>query len=221
MPVIKGSSYNVSLLAVLIGNALLFVIFTFGDGHLPTEWSDTFARLRTMAPAGLGLILVGVLNSQLGPNTKARIIFTRWRHPLPGSRAFSEFAPADPRIDMAALEGKLGPFPTAPLDQNRTWYGLYRSVENDPFVLGIHKDYLFFRDYGVGAVVMFIVLSPIAAWLAVHWQSAAIYALLLALQAVLVVRAARERGERFVTTVLAIVASGRPSTDTRKSPGKR
>jgi hypothetical protein len=107
------------------------------------------------------------------------------------------------------------------MDQNRAWYRLYKSVENDPVVLGIHKDYLFFRDYGVGAVIMFITLSPIASWLTIHWQSAAIYAVVLALQMVLVVRAARERGTRFVTTVLAIVASGNASTDPQKASGKR
>jgi len=208
MPAIKGTGYNVSMLAVFIANALLFVMFAFGGARLPAEWSDAFSRVRTMVPAGLGLILVGVLNSQLGPNIKARIIFTRWHDPLPGSRAFSELAPADPRIDLIALEGKLGKFPTEPMDQNRTWYRLYKSVGNDPIVLGIHKDYLFFRDYGVGAVAMFIALSPIAVYLTVHWQSAAIYILLLALQMVFVVRAARERGARFVTTVLAIVSSG-------------
>jgi hypothetical protein len=207
MSAIKGTSYNLSLLAVLIANALLFVAFAFGVDHLPAEWPEAFARLRNMLPAGLGLILVGVLNSQLSPNAKARIIFARWQHPLPGTRAFSELADGDPRIDVAALAQKFGPLPISPIDQNRIWYKLYKRVDSQPSVLGIHKDYLFFRDYGVGALAIFLTLSPASMWLASHWQPVALYAFILVLQMVLVMRAARERGVRLVTTVLAIAAS--------------
>lgn len=160
-----------------------------------------------MWPAGVGLILVGVLNSQISPETKARIIFGRYKNPLPGARAFTDLGPADARVDMVKLDKQYGPLPTDPVEQNKTWYGLYKTVKNENSVLGIHRDYLFFRDYGVAAVAMLIILSTMAFILADHWQPIAMYAIIMAIQALLVVRAARDRGRRFVTTVLAVVAT--------------
>lgn len=207
MPLIKGHAYHAALLAIFLANVLACIAIAFGDGYLPTGWAEATSRWQSIAPAGLGFVLVGVLNSQLSPDTKARIIFARYRNPLPGARAFTELGPADPRVDMAKLEQKLGPLPIEPVEQNRTWYGLYRSIRDEATVLGIHRDYLFYRDYGSAAVIMLFLLSAGALCFADHWQPIALYAVLLVIQAALAVRAARDRGRRFVTTVLAIKAA--------------
>jgi len=35
--------------------------------------------------AGIGIALTSVLNAQLSPEAKARVVFLRWRDPFPGS----------------------------------------------------------------------------------------------------------------------------------------
>jgi hypothetical protein len=51
---------------------------------------------------------------------KARLVFLRWRHALPGHRAFSKYAVRDPRIDVSSLE-KLhgGSLSVDPVEQNQ------------------------------------------------------------------------------------------------------
>jgi len=91
----------------------------------------------------VGIALTGVLNAQLSAEAKARIVFLRWRDPLPGSEAFTKHALSDPRIDMAALKATLGPLPVAPREQNALWYKLYKTVGSEPAVSQVHRAFLF------------------------------------------------------------------------------
>ena len=50
-----------------------------------------------------------------------------------------------------------GALPVDPVDQNRAWYRLYKTMENDPPVRQVHKDFLLLRDY-TGLCAVFIVL---------------------------------------------------------------
>jgi hypothetical protein len=207
MPLIKGPTYHARLAAFFFFNALVFVALVFGDGSLPANWAEVTSPWKAALPAGMGMVLVGILNSQLSPETKAKMVFLRWTHALPGHRAFSTLGPADPRVDMARLEAKLGTLPCSPSAQNDTWYRLYRAVRDEPVVLGVHGDFLLFRDGAAAAWCMAVLLSPAAFWLAEHALPAAAYTLALLAQAVLTTRAARDRGERLVATVLALAAS--------------
>jgi len=208
MPLIKGPTYQARLAAFFLVNALVFVALVFGDGSLPTNWAEVISPWKATLPAGMGMVLVGIFSCQLSADMKAKIVFRRRKHALPGHRAFSELGPADPRVDMARLEAKLGTLPTALKAQNDTWYGLYHAMRDEPVILGLHGDFLLFRDCAAAAWCMLVLLSPAAFWLAEHWPPAALYALALLAQAMLATRAARDRGERFVTTVLAFAASG-------------
>src|SRR5262245_40187581 len=85
-----------------------------------------------LIPVGFALVAATVLNGLLNADLKARLVFLRWRHALPGHRAFSKYALSDPRIDPSALEKvNGGSLPTDPIEQNRAWYRLYRASEND------------------------------------------------------------------------------------------
>jgi len=152
---------------------------------------------------GLSVVLVGILNSQLTPTGKAKLVFLRLRNALPGHRAFTELGPADPRVDMEKLEARLGSLPSNPAEQNKVWYRLYRAVEDQPLVLAIHRDFLLYRDFAAAAMVMAVFFPVACFWFADHWQPVALYAVAMLCQAALVVRAAWDRGNRFVTTVLA------------------
>lgn len=203
MPVIKGHTYNASLAGFYLANFLVFIAIAFGDGSLPDNWKEVTSQWTSMIPVGLGIGLVGILNSQLTPTGKARLVFLRFRNALPGHRAFTELGPADPRVDMEDLRAMLGSLPSDPAEQNKVWYRLYRAVEDQPLVLAIHRDFLLFRDFAAGAMVMAVLFPVACVWFADHWQPAAIYAVVMLFQATLIVRAAWDRGNRFVTTVLA------------------
>lgn len=173
------------------------------------DWNSVIGSLTRSYPAGLALILVGIINAQLSADAKARVIFTRWRDPLPGSRAFSIYMHRDPRTDVAHLSALFAPFPTDPKQQNARWYALYKSVDKDPSVVQVHREFLFARDYGCLALLMLLALAPLA-FVATPSRTIAIaYSVALLVQFLLVSRAARHHGERFVTTVLALKAAGR------------
>lgn len=106
-----------------------------------------FRDAQNLLPVGVALIVATVLNGVLSADAKARLVFLRWQHALPGHRAFSVHAVRDPRIDISALDKAHGsPLPVDPAEQNRVWYRMYRSVENDPAVRQAHRDYLMLRD---------------------------------------------------------------------------
>jgi hypothetical protein len=72
------------------------------------------AALLSIAP-----MAVLLLNSLLPAHWKARLVFWRWNHVLPGHRAFSYHATRDSRIDIAKLKKNVGAFPDAPNEPPR------------------------------------------------------------------------------------------------------
>jgi len=78
---------------------------------------------QNLIPVGLALVVATVLNGLVSADMKARLVFLRWRHALPGHRAFTNYAVRDPRIDVSVLE-KLqgGPLPVDP--PSRTGHGI-------------------------------------------------------------------------------------------------
>lgn len=57
-------------------------------------------KAANVLPLRLAIIVATAINGLLSPDAKAKLVFLRWHHALPGHRAFSELAPKDPRIDM-------------------------------------------------------------------------------------------------------------------------
>lgn len=149
------------------------------------------------------MITVGVLNAFFSAHAKARFVFLRWHDPLPASRAFSHFAKVDSRVDIDNLKAKIGAFPKSPRRQNSKWYSLYKATEDAPAVRDAHKNFLLTRDYAVFALLLCLVLAPLAVKQFSSLTMALSYSGFLIIQVVLVVRAARVHGYRFVTTVLA------------------
>lgn len=171
-----------------------------GVDVLVKEW-------QSLIPAGLGVVISGILNEQLDEKTKARLVFWRWADPLPGGDAFTVHMLADPRIDVDALKKKFGPFPETRREQNARWYGMYRSIENDPSVVQAHRNYLFARDYAGISVLLIVVFGSIGFWQIPSLRTAALYLLALIVQYLVVRQAAKNNGIRFVTTVLALKAA--------------
>lgn len=161
-----------------------------------------------------------LLSSLLPSNFKATLVFWRWQHPLPGARAFSVHAPADPRIAMDRLRKNIGEFPQDPQGQNSRWYALYREVQAEPSVHDSHGNFLLFRDLAAVSLLLAIVLPwPLLGFGFAPGLTAGIAAALFC-QYLLAAQAGRVAGVRMVRNVLALHASLKPAARTRTTKAK-
>lgn len=203
------------LVATLVLDVLVLLVIAFNtaiDDLTPTKVAVIRASLTTLLP-----IPALILSSLISSDHKAILVFWRRQHPLPGARAFSVHAPADPRIDLEKLKKNVGEFPSAEREQNSKWYGLYKQVDSDPSVVDSHKNYLLFRDIAA----MSLLLVP-AVPLAMYFSGVDSTRMLVSAawflgQYLIAAFAARTTGIRFVQNVLAVhasrkVAGSRPAT---------
>ena len=131
-------------------------------------------------------------------------MFWRLKDALPGHRAFTEHAEADPRIDMAALKKKIGEFPQSPRDQNTCWYRLFQKHQSNVIVGDAHKRFLLFRDSS-SLTLLILVIAGVAATLS--GVPLALQATLiggLAAQFLWLALSARNTGIRLVQNILAL-----------------
>ncbi|MEI9992070.1 MAG: hypothetical protein WDM86_18790 [Rhizomicrobium sp.] len=196
-----------SLFAVLALNAAAFYLVEHAMAITVGDWIALATGWMSALPAGVGVVLTGILNAQIGDELKARMVFLRWRFPYPGSEAFSRYGPRDPRVDMAALSTAFGPLPTERKEQNALWYRLYRTIASHPVIEHVHRKFLFARDYSFISLILVVILGAAAA-VTMPIKTAAIYVIVLVLQWALATRAANVSGHRFVTTVLAQKGAG-------------
>lgn len=210
---------KIALFTVLVVNLAVFYLAVQTDAIFVGDWTHLTKGFIQGLPAGLGLMVIGIVNAQFSSEDKARIVFLRWNNALPGCEAFTKHAPRDPRIDLEALKRQYGPLPTDPAAQNKLWYKIYKSVESKPPVLQAHREFLFARDYTCLALMIFILLSVCAFIWIPSIKTALIYSTLLIIQLILAMRAARHNGFRFVTNVLAIKAATGRRTNKSNSEG--
>lgn len=190
------------LAALFLINAIVFVAVLKLPEMIAGEWALLWNDVKEIATGAALPFLIGILNGQVSADNKARLVFLRWRHPLPGSRAFTYFMLKDARVSPAAVEKTVGTLPGHPDDQNRTWFQLYLQVQNRPEVLDVHRQFLFARDYTTFSAMFLCAAVPTGFWL-MRWSEAAGYSVVLVLQYLIAANAGRNYGQRFVTTVLA------------------
>ena len=189
------------LVIVVIANLAMYYV------ALKSLWNiealaSLSSDLEQYAPSALLALVVGVLNSQLSHQMKARLVFLAWKNPLPGCVAFSKVMDSDDRIDPAALRSFADPLPSDPADQNRLWFKWYREFQEEPNIKQVHREYLFARDWTGLSVLLTLVLVPLAFW-QMPGTSALIFLGLMLAQFLLVRWSARNHGYRFVASVLA------------------
>lgn len=204
---LKGQN-SLGLYGLMAANLVVFYGVVQHDAIRAGDWVEAAKHLGEAIPAGLGIALTGVLNAQLSAEAKARIVFLRWRDPLPGSEAFTKHALSDPRVDLAALKASVGNLPVTPKEQNTLWYRMYKSVATEPAVMQVHGAFLFTRDYACLALFALLILG-VAGFVQIPSRRTALgFVAMLAIQFLLARRAARTHGVRFVTTVLALKGAG-------------
>lgn len=181
-------------------NVAVFLWLALGGG-LDASWAHVTAKNGAIA-AGIPLLAI-VLSNILSDQTKARLVFWRLRHPLPGCRVFSALISTDPRIDVPHLKQKVGRFSRESHSQNALWYDLYRNHLADEKVAVAHRIYLLTRDIACISAVLVILLPLSLALYSSSWIVPLRYAGILSLQYILTASSARNYGKRFVLTVLA------------------
>jgi len=88
----------------------------FDSASIEFWWAHVTAKNGIFA-ASIPLAVI-ILAGLLSDINKARLVFWRWRQPLPGTRVFSELILTGSRIDLAAFKKYIGRFPRAPQEQN-------------------------------------------------------------------------------------------------------
>ena len=199
---------NWKLWLIIAANTLFFYGVLISN-HIGIDGlKAVLSEVKTLVPVSIAGIVATVINSLPSSTTKARIVYLRWHDALPGHRAFSVYAPRDPRINMERLARLFkGRLPVGARDQNSEWYKLFRSVENDPKVYSVHRDSLLLRDYTTLSVLFVAIYGLGGFCFFATLGTAALYLLLLLIQFLVVRQAASNCGIRMVTNVLAIKTS--------------
>lgn len=192
------------LWSVIAFNAAIFFLATQWAAIELSGYKAALEEAAKFLPAGLAVIIATAANGLLSSAVKEKLVFLRLKHVLPGHRAFSVHAPADPRIDPARLKKACGnKLPADPEAENRQWYRFHLEMQGLPAVVQVHRDYLLLRDYtglaalflvGLGIADPFVVASP---------KALGLHLAFLVLQFLVVRHAAMTYGVRFVCTVLA------------------
>ncbi len=203
----KNSVYLWSFIGI---NLAVFVSVLVTKGFVGESVEHFWGRVSTkdgIIAAGIPLLAM-VLSGVVGDLNKARLVFWRWRDPLPGCRVFSDLMGKDPRIDVPALKKKLGRLPKEPQAQNALWYRLYKEYRGEITISEAHRVYLLTRDMATIAAVFVVLLTLGVAAVPVRLRILLVYGGGLIGQYLLLASAARNYGTRFVLNVLAEVSQG-------------
>jgi hypothetical protein len=190
------------LVGYMILNWMVFLII-FGSLSVDFENMKNFYRNVTSLFGFLLIPLSVVMEGIMGSDLKHKLVFWRVDNPLPASRAFTEIAPKDSRIDMAKLLLLLSnSLPQNPEKQNSTWYGFYKKYSSKEQVFDAHKCFLLTRDLAaLSFVLMPLSIVAYILWgvpligMAIHLASLAVVLLLTSI-------ACQNYGKRFVANVL-------------------
>lgn len=203
-------SYKRKLWVVAALNFVLFWTVIISNVDLSTF----FASLKGMSIengfiGSITPIVVFVLDALWSPTAKARIVYWRWRHPLPGSRAFTVHLYKEHRADPNCLMQNWGTFPEDPIGQNRLWYRIFEHFNAENRVLEAHRSWLYLRDLTALVFLFLICFGTAAAFTDASWTIYGWYLVALTVQYTVVMIAAHIQGVRFVKQVLVIASQPR------------
>src|SRR6266487_2852396 len=99
---------RLQLWTMIAANAVAFYCVAQWDSISTSGIESLFKHAANLLPVGFTIILTTVANALISSDSKARLVFFRWKHALPGHRAFSKYAQSDPRVDMTRVRRALG-----------------------------------------------------------------------------------------------------------------
>jgi len=197
------------LIAFVIMNAMAFGILLQGLDRevffLESLMKGNIAILGKLVaiPAALALV-IGVLGWAVPKSWKETMIFWRIHNCLPSSRAFSSIALRDPRIDPRRLMAKHGDLPSVPAQQTALWYSMYRKSAGEASVEDAHGAYLRYREMTSLAASLLACFLAASAWAHPSARTLAIGIIVILVEYLLLVLAARHAADHLVANVLAI-----------------
>ena len=208
---------NIKIWLFIAVNSLLFYSVLVSGKIELNGIKEALVNAATLVPAAIAGALATAINALPSSQMKARLVYLRWTNPLPGHRAFTRYAPRDPRIDMDQLKQVLGTIPTDEDEQNRVWYRLYKPIADQPVINAVHLDFLLMRDYTALAAILILLMAPLAAYLIADKRVTGSFIILLGIELLFFGRAAANCGIRMVTNVLAIIAAAPPKAPARRT----
>jgi hypothetical protein len=197
------------LIAFVIVNAIVFGILLQGLDRevffLESLTKENIAILGKLVaiPAALALV-IGVLGWAVPKSWKETMIFWRIHDCLPSSRAFSTIALHDPRIDSRRLMEKYGGLPSGPAQQTALWYSMYRKNAGEASVEDAHGAYLRYREMTALAAGVLACFLAASAWAHPSVRTLAIGIIVILVEYLLLLLAARHAADHLVANVLAI-----------------
>lgn len=218
--VVSGKSLKARNMSWLVACAIvdLGLLLVFMHRMSISELFDSKLAAQRALLSSLLIVPLLFLSYFVPQNYKHRLIFWRWNNPLPGSEAFSRYAPQDDRIDINALRKNVGAFPTTRREQNAMWYRLYKEVITDLTVVESHQNFILFRDIASMSLVAAVLTPAVGFFVQMGVSASATIAGFFIAQYVLFALPARNCGVRTVQNVLAIHASRKRSRAARAAP---
>jgi hypothetical protein len=198
------------LITFVVSNAIALGVIALGLPQLLNLLQElskgnwTIVGKLIAVPAFLTLV-TGTIGWAMPRTAKESIVFWKTgRRCLPSSRAFTVIGHRDPRVDMKQLLTKHGPFPTECAEQTALWYRIYRTHTADTSVEDAHGAYLRFREMATLATAFIVVGIACGAFFDVPIKRDVIGVLLLVVEYMIVVFAARNAATHLVSNVLAL-----------------
>jgi hypothetical protein len=211
------------LITFVVSNAIGLGLIALG----PSQFMDTLQELSKgnwtilgkliAIPAFLTLV-TGTVGWAMPRAGKEFLVFWKKRDCLPSSKAFTVIGPRDPRVDMQRLVGKYGPLPRESDRQTALWYRIYRAHRDEASVEDAHGAYLRFREMATLSSALIIVGVIFAAYFNIQGMPLLLGVLLLVVEYLTVMIAARNAATRFVSNVLAIESAAMTSDATGQEP---
>lgn len=197
------------LITFIVSNVVALGVSAFGLPHfvdLLQQLSKGDWRIlgKLVAVPTFLTLITGIIGWAMPRTAKEFLVFWKARNCLPSSRAFTSIAPRDPRIDIQRLTNSYGPIPEKPDQQTALWYRIYRGHRDDASVEDAHGAYLRFREMTTLICVLVLIYVPWATYFGIGLKQLFAGFLLLLVEYLVVMIAARNAATRLVLNVLAI-----------------
>jgi hypothetical protein len=195
------------LLAITALNLIVFAAVSAIDAAPYAKLAKAWGFL---LPAGVGLAMIRVINGLINGKAKNRLVFWKWKNPLPGCEAYTVYAKNDDRYTEAEVLRIFHPDSDDPetlKDPNKQNAHFYKNIflpmQNKPAVQQAERNFLFTRDYAAISFVMLVSLGVAGYFVITADHNWVLYSLGLIVQFLLARTAARNYGIETVTDSIA------------------
>ncbi|MFD1735406.1 hypothetical protein ACFSCX_02405 [Bacillus salitolerans] len=147
-------NYQPHIFAFIIINLLIIGIDNFLS--IDIKNIDKPAIVRIVSMPSIAVLSAYVVNGLLTSEMKFRIVFFKWKNPLPASRLLKVIK-KDSRFEIEQVIEKFGEIPIDPIKQNAYWYQkIYKINQDKEKIRDAHRNFLMTRDLTAICLIFFI-----------------------------------------------------------------